>query len=444
MAKFKVSDFNNKHFLALAGNLVTAVMAIVLMGLLTRSLSMADMGAWFYFMMICGLGDAARNGLLGTATIKFYAGAAPERAREVLGSVWFLAVALSATLMLVDLAFMPFMGSVTSPMLVSSVRWFGVTFLSSLPFNVILWILVADEQYGKVLWLRLINSGGMIVYAAVLILLGKMTLEAMLWGNFVTFCVASAVGLVWRLGKVGSFFHRSWHCVKEIIRYGKYTMGTTFISRLFGSADTNIIPFLLGPAALAIYSVALNIMQGVEIILRTFIGTGMSGMAIAYNNNDEHQAAYIMKKYSGMLTLAFIPMALLGFVFSGLAIDILGGHKYMGTEAANILRIFLFISILYPVDRFIGATLDIIHKPIINLYKVIIMLVFAVAGDFIFISIFKNLYGVALATFCTTVAGILYGYTNLNKYLKVPMGDIFNLGYDEMKLFVQKMAGKMR
>lgn len=444
MAGFKISDFNNKHFLALSGNVVTAVLAIVLMGLLTRYLSLDDMGAWFYFLMVCSLGDAVRNGLLSTATIKFYAGTSRERGQEVLGSVWLLALVITGFLVLLDLAFVPFIHTIPNPMLVASIRWFGITFISSLPFNYILWVLMADEQYGKILWLKLINSGGMIIYAIVLILLGKMTLEAMLWGNFLTFCLASLCGLLWGLGRIGTLLHRSWVCTMELVRYGKYTMSTTFISRLLGSADTNIIPFMLGPGALAVYGVALTLMQGVEIILRSFVGTGMSGMAIAYNNDNTHQVGYIVKKYSGMLTIAFIPLTILVFFAADLAIYILSGHKYVGTEAANIFRIYMVLALFYPLDRFIGATLDIIHKPKINLYKVFIMLFFAVVGDYVGILIFKNLYGVVAASYFTTLSGIIFGYIYLNKYLKVPLGDIFSLGWGEMKVFVQKMAGKVR
>jgi O-antigen/teichoic acid export membrane protein len=395
-------------------------------------------------MMICSIGDAVRNGLLGTATIKFYAGTSPERGKEVLGSIWFLALIVTGALVLVDMAFMPFIHSIQNQMLLTSIRWFGITFISSLPFTFIFWVLVAEEKYGKILWLRLVNSGSMIIYTIILILLRKMTLEAMLWCNFLTNCLTSVVGFLYGFGRVSTFFHRSRSCIMELVRYGKYTMGTNFVSRLLGSTDTNIIPFMLGTNMLAIYGVALTLMQGVEIILRTFVGTGMSGMAIAYNNGNEHQTGYIMKKYTGMLTIAFVPLAFLVFIFADTAIAILGGHKYIGTAAANIFRIYMVLALFYPLDRFIGATLDIIHKPKINLYKVLIMLAFAIVGDYTGILIFKNLYGVVVASFFTTLSGMIFGYIYLNKYLKVPLNDILSLGYSEMKVFLRKMLLKIK
>jgi O-antigen/teichoic acid export membrane protein len=424
MARVKISDLNNKHFLALGGNVFMAIMAIVVTGLLTRSLSMADLGAWFYLNMVCALADATRNGLLGTAVIRFYAGTSRTRGQEVLGSVWFLSIAVTAIFVLINAAFLPFLPHLNNEVLATSIKWFGATVVSTMPFNIIFSILTAEERYGKILLLRLINYGSMIIYMIALVALEKMTLENFLWCNFLTNCLCSMVGLAWGLGQASSFFHRSWACIFELVRYGRYTMGTTFVSRLFSSADTNIIPFLLGPGALAVYGIALTLMGGVEIILRSFVGTGLSGMAIAYNHNDHEHTAYIMKKYTGMLTLAFIPLSVLVLVFAGPAISILGGRNYTHTDAAGLFRIFMFIAWLYPLDRFIGATLDIIHKPKINFYKVLIMLAFSVAGDFLFISLFHNLYGVALATFCTTLAGIIFGYTHLNRFIKVPLPGI--------------------
>ena len=444
MAKFKISDLRNKHFLSLAGNGVIAVLGFVLIALVARTLSKTDAGTWFFFLMICALGDAVRNGFLGTATIKFYAGAEPVRAQEVLGSVWYVALVTTAILVLLNIAFIPFLPSIKNDALVISVRWFGATFISSLPFNLMFWILVAEEKYGKILWLRLINSGSMILYIIVLLLLHKMTLEALLWCNFLTNCLASVVGLLWGLGRVRTFFRRSRQCTMELVNFGKYSLGSTLASRLLGSTDTFFITFMLDTAALAEYTLPVRLMELVEFILRSFVSTGMSGMAIAYNNKNEHQTKYIFKKYTGMLTIAFVPLTIFVLIFSGLIMHILGGYKYVGSESANIFRILMVLALFYPLDRFIGVTLDIIHKPKLNLYKVFIMLAFAIAGDYLGLIIFKNIYGIAFASFFTLFSGVVFGYINLNKYLKVPLYDVLGLGYSEMKGFLQRLLFKMR
>ena len=443
MARFKLSNFKNKHFLALAGNAVIAVFAILMMAILFRSLGKTDVGLWFFFLTIYNLGDAVRSGFLGTATIKFYAGTTRERGQEVLGSVWYLATIITALLVLLDVLSLPLLHFVTNDGLVLAIKWFGVTFISSLPFNLIFWILVAEERYDKILWLRMINSVSMILYIIVLVFLHKMTLEALMWCNLLTNCLTSAVGMLWGFSKIGTLAKRTNECTGELVRFGKYSLGSTAASKLLNSTDNFVISFFLGPAALAVYSIPIKLMEIVEFPLRSFVGTGMSAMANAFNNDNLPQTRHIMKKYSGMLIMAFIPLTLGTLIFADVAVGLLGGGQYKGTEAANIFRIFMVLALVYPIDRFIGVTLDIIHKPKINFQKVLIMLAFAVIGDLGGVLIFKNLYGIAIGSYLTIYSGVIFGYVQLNRHLEIPAKDIITTGFNETRMFLKdKLFGK--
>ena len=108
----KLSSLKNKHILALIGNIVIAGFGILTIALLARVMSKDDMGVYFFFFIVYNLADAIRNGLLTTATIKFYAGAAPERAQTVLGSVWYLALGLTVAMLLINLGAVPFMHTI--------------------------------------------------------------------------------------------------------------------------------------------------------------------------------------------------------------------------------------------------------------------------------------------------------------------------------------------
>ena len=76
--------------------------------------------------------------------------------------------------------------------------------------------------------------------------------------------------------------------------------------------------------------------------------------------------------------------------------------------------------------------------------KVIIMLVVNVAGDFAGIAIFHNLYGVALASILTFLAGVIYGYWVLRKYLNFTMFGIVKMGFVETKCLIVELIGKYR
>jgi O-antigen/teichoic acid export membrane protein len=432
----KLSTLNNKHVLALVGNIVIAGFGILVIAVLSRYMAEPqDLGIWFFFFYIYNLADAVRNGLLTTATVKFYAGAAPERANAVLGSVWFLAILLTAGMVLINLAALPFLPNIHNQEIEVLIQWFGLTVISSLTYNITFWILVADENYTRILWLRLLNSGSTVLSFAVLAFLHKATLFNVLLANFSTNCLTSIVCIVMGYSKVNMLFKRTKAVTAELFNFGKFSLSSTISSYLLGAANGLIVNGLLGPTALAVFTIPNRLMEIVEIPLRSFVGTGMSAMATAYNTNNMYHLTFVSKKYAGMLTLVFIPLAIITFFGADLGIWVLGGSHYLSTAAPNILRMMMFIAVLYPIDRFNGVTLDIINQPKINVYKVILMGVVNISVAFISILLLKNIYGVVAATFCTTVAGIIFGYHHLRKHLNYTIRDILSLGFIELKNF---------
>ena len=165
----KLTDLKNKHFLALTGNLVISVFSLITMSLLYRSLSKQEVGIWFLFLGIQSLAEAIRAGFLSTAAVKFYAGTEKSRGDVVLGSVWFIALFITFTLVLLNGCLLLFLTFIHKPDTIIILKWIGITFISSLPFTVPIWILMADEDYTNLLWLRLVNSISMFIIIVILI-----------------------------------------------------------------------------------------------------------------------------------------------------------------------------------------------------------------------------------------------------------------------------------
>jgi O-antigen/teichoic acid export membrane protein len=166
----------------------------------------------------------------------------------------------------------------------------------------------------------------------------------------------------------------------------------------------------------------------------------MSSIANAYNRNNRNEMAYILQKYAGTLTLALIPVSILAFFLADLAVSLLGGVKYVGSDAANMYRIFMLFAMFYPVDRFIAVTLDMVHKPQINLIKVIIMLVLNIAGDVIGMSVLGNLYGVAISTVLPLCFGMAFGYYYLRREMSFKFSRIFIFGYIQIRHILKQYS----
>ena len=442
MPSFNLAKFRNKHFLSLVGNVVMSMFGLLLFGILYKAFSKDDMGTWIYFMATQGLLDSIRNGFLGTATIKFYAGAEKGRASDVLGSVWFLAIAVTGLMCLLNLGALAFLPIISDFPTIITIKWVGITMLSSLPYSVIFWKLQADERYDTILWMRFINSGSTILSFVVLIYLHQFTLtNALLW-NFITNSLTSVVGMVANLGGFHHMRARTKATVMEVLHFGKYSLASSLSSSLLGAVNTYMINFMLGPAAVAVYGVANKLMELVEIPLRSFVGTGISGMAAAFNQNNMHQVKYIMNKYAGMLTWAFIPLAIGTFFLADIPVNILSSGKYAGTEAANIFRILMVIAIFYPIDRFNGVALDVIHQPKVNFYKVQVMLFVKIVGNFVCIYLMHSIYGVPISGAFTVLAGLVFGYIRLRKYMDLSVTGIMSSGWYELRQLGLKVIGK--
>lgn len=278
-----------------------------------------------------------------------------------------------------------------------------------------------------------------------MILLHRMNLTTVILINFICNALVSLVCIAAGWSRIRSFGKRTKESIREIFHFGKYSVGTSISTNLLRSSDSFIIMVVLGPAgpaALAMYNIPMRLMEIIEIPLRSFLATGMPALSEAFNKNQKDKVAEIMEKYAGMLTLALIPVSLLAIGLADIAVRIIGGDKYMGTHAVSVYRIFMSFAMFYPIDRFLGVTLDIIHKPRINFFKVLVMLATNIIFDFIGIYIFGNINGVALATLFTFLSGVAFGYYWLRKYLDFTMRGIFTTGYRELRGLIKNTLPK--
>ena len=433
-----IKKINNKYFFSFIGNISMSVLSMVVVAILFRLLAKEDVGYWFFFQTLFVLLDTFRTGFLQIALITFYTGAERKRANEVIGSIWFLAICITAILVLINVAFLPFINIFTNTAFVVTIKWFGLTFLATLPSSIASWILQADQRFDRLLILRIFSQGSFIISLSFLFFYKEIDLDHLLLINFLSSLLVSFITIILKWTHFNLFFSRTWQCIKEIYNFGKFSVGTTISANLLRSSDTFIITFLLGPAALAIYNIPIRLLELIEIPIRSTVATGMSSMASAFNRNNYKEVVYILQKYAGALFFAFIPLAIGGIIFADIAVSLLGGGKYVNTEAANVYRIMMVLAVFYPIDRFIGVSLDIIHQPKINFIKVILMLMLNVIGDFIGIYTFGNLYGVALSTLLPLIVGMFFGYYHLNKFIPFRFSRIFVFGFIQIRFYSKR------
>ncbi|WP_183559199.1 oligosaccharide flippase family protein [Mucilaginibacter sp. SP1R1] len=433
----------NKHTLSLASNAIMPVLGMAILSLMARYLSKPDFGDYIFFLIIFTLADTFRTGFLQTSLIKYYAGTDAKTAGNFAGSAWYLGFIIVLTFGIGNLLFYFFYFGVNPNMLVI-LKWFSLIYFVTLPTAMATWILQAEERFDKLFLIQLINQGGFFIMVLLLILFQRANFQNAIYCYFFNNVITSIITISAGWSKIKSINSKSWASVKELAHFGKYSVGTSISSYLLRSSDTFIIKLMFKSELLAVYYIPQRLMEIFEIPLRAFISTALPVMSAAVNRDDKKYVSYIMKKYAGMLTIALIPIAVVSFIAADLVIGLLFGGKYLHSDAGNIFRIFMCFVMLLPIDRFFGITLDIINKPHLNMIKVFIMLTVNVTGDFLGIFIFHSLYGVAIASIFTFFSGAIFGYWALKKNLQFSIGDIFKLGYLELKELLGILYQKLR
>jgi O-antigen/teichoic acid export membrane protein len=434
-----LSSFKNIHFQSLLGNGVMSVFGMVTIAILYRALSVKEIGIYVFFMTILGLIDTFRSGFLTNSFIKFYSGTVNDRANEVAGSAWCLAIAITGISIFVNILTFFASSFIENEGMILCLRYFSLISVVTLPSFMANLVVQGDKRFDRLLWLRLINQ---ILFTGIVIFLTfmkKSTLTSIVVTYILTNLIASLAAAVMGWTKIGSIRYFSKATFMDLFHFGKYSVGSSVSSNLFKVTDTFFINFFLGPAALAIYNLGGRLMQIIEIPLLSFAASGMPSLSEHYNKNQKAEMMYVMKKMIGMLSVAIVGLALISMIFAEPIIALIGGEKYIHTAAPNLFRIFMSMAILYPVDRFFALTLDVIHLPKINFYKLLIMLALNLLADYIGISIFKSVYAIAVANIFPILVSIIIAYVPLNRHLNFNFWNIYVVGYKEGILFVKHL-----
>ncbi|WP_345952378.1 oligosaccharide flippase family protein [Mucilaginibacter sp. PAMB04168] len=445
LAKLKpiLEKLKNPHIVNLIGTAIMQVLNLIQIAILFNYLSIETMGVWFFFQGTIGLVDTLRAGLITTAFITSYSGTTKERAAEVAGSAWYLSLLITGIFVIINLVYLSTSIHIKDGGLDLFLKWFGLVFVITLPSFIASCVAQAEQRFDRLLYIRAISTVLSITMVLTLILTKALNLNTAIYVGFAAGGITSLMTIVLGWARLGTIANKSITTVKALFAFGKYSVGTSLGSNLFRYSDTSIINFMLGPSSLAIYNLGLRLMELVEVPLRSFAATVMPPLSAAYNQDNKYHVIYLLKKYAGLLTILLIPVVIGSLLFAEIAIWIVD-KKYLSTEAANVLRVFMSFALLYPVERFMALTLDAINQPRVNAVKLVFMLIANVVGDFVGVWVFGNIYGVALATILPILTGMIISYSWLQRYMKFDLWDVYKIGWLETQWLIKDSLAMLR
>lgn len=432
----------NHQFLSLASNITVAFFNVVSVALLFRVLPVHEIGMWVFFSSSVGLADSFRAGFLITALIRTCAGASVQRTKEAVGSAWVIALCITAILALLNLAVWLVYKHVPDGDMALLLRWFGIALVATLPSFMTISLAQASMRFDRILYVRLFSQG-LFVFNIILLLLTKTTtLDNVVYCYVLSSVITSLFTLTLGWTDLRALRHRTKACIQEFVHFGKYNVGSYVCTSLLRSSDTLLINFVLGPTALAVYNLAGRFSEVIEIPLRSIIVATAPTLAAAFNQQRLDVVADVLRRKAGILTWLFTPVILGIILLADVPILLIGGLKYQHTEAANLLRISMAMALLYPIDRFVGVTLDVLNRPQLNLIKVLLMLFVNIAGNIVALTVSKGVYGVALVSVVTLLVGFGFEYFQLKKFLKISFLHIISSGLKETQEVINRILAK--
>jgi O-antigen/teichoic acid export membrane protein len=434
------------NFLSLVGNLTISFFGIAGFALLARSFQMEVFGEWVLFISSAAFIEMFRYGIINTAIVRYLSGADPDERIKFIGSNGLIGII--ATLIICILLYVclfTFYNSIHNSGYELFFKWYPLLAFINLPMNTALVIMQADLKFGRILFIRSIESVGFFFVVVINFFFLHMSLFQLVMTFLIIDAINSVICVLMGWDGLKYITKATKHTTRVLLNFSKYTTFTLIGTNLLRSADTFIISFSpLGTAAVALYSIPMKLTELQQIPLRSFAATAFPKLSKASMQKNVAEVKEIFYTYSGAMTYLFIFISLVTFVFANLFILVLGGRQYLGTDpvtgfnAATILRIFSVYGLLLPIDRMTGIGLDSINKPNINFLKVLYMVIANVIGDLIAIFIFKSLSLVAVASVFFTTIGIWVGFYYLNKELSLNYRRIFTSGIDFYKMLYGK------
>ena len=422
----KKNETKRNASLSLFGNLLYSVLGFVGIALLARSLALSEYGDWVIYLTAGSLLEMMRLGFMHTALVRFSSGSSEREQKEYIASGWIIGILFSLILSFTIFGiFLVVYFFEIKTSYYYFLMYYPIFTMIGLPISVSLSILQFRMQFAKILRMRFTNmSLNILVFLSAYIF--KLHVETVIQLHLMSTFTSSLNAIYNKWSGIEHIKLYSKTKMKELMNFGKFSLGTLIGTNLLKSADTFILGLTLGAESAALYSVPLKLTETFEILLRSIVSVALPKMSSYSVKNQNHEVKRVFQDYSGMLTFIYIPVMLFCFIFAEYLLGILGGPEYV--QMAHVFRVFCFYGLLLPIDRFTGVTLDCINLPSYNFRKVVVMTLFNIAFDILVLQFTNDLRWVAFGTILTAAIGIVLGIKFLNKSFHTTIFSILKSG----------------
>jgi O-antigen/teichoic acid export membrane protein len=423
-----------KNVHSLLFQIVSAGLGFASFIILAQYLTKYDFGMWVLYFTAYGFLNMLRNGITHVAVVRTLSGANDLVKGKIIGSNWVLNFTFAAGMsILVLLSFFVFKNPIEQSGYYYFFKYFPILVIVNIPLLNAITLLQADQKFSILLLIRSFEGGLFVLFLLVNIYLWKFNIEKIIIIQLLIIGLTSFIIVIKGYDGIKYFRQANKEISRKILSFGKFSTGSFLGSNLLKSADTFIIGLsaFLGPNGVAVISIPLKFIEILEIPVRSFSLTLLPRLSKFSIENNMQKLKQLFYSHTGALTILFIPILIVCYIFADDIMTLLGGAEYHDTGI--ILRVYTIYGILLPIDRFTGIALDSINKPNKNFIKIMLMATANIIGDLIAVFLFKSLILVAVVTILFTLLGIIVGIYFLNKEIGIESKRILIEGFSFYK-----------
>jgi lipopolysaccharide exporter len=400
---------------------------------MVRVLPVKDIGVWGLFLSVTTVLELLRNGFIRNPMITHMVSAPSDEERgKIITASWVLhsiLTAVSSIALFIGAKYLAAFWNVPEIIILFYVYILrGVVLVPCLQFE---YLQQSQFNFKAIFWANVARTAPVGIYiTAKFIQLRWMgtgeapTLYDISIVQLIAAIASLAVGYFYLKGSTIIFPTVDWKSVRILSGFGKYTLGTTISSMLIKSTDTWMIGRMISTIGVAMYNPALRISNLIEVptLAVASLAYPQVNKKMKDGGNEGVQDLYI--KSVSIILAMMLPGIIPLYIFSDFIIETIFGKNYM--DAAPILRVTIFFTLIIPFNRQFGTVMDALKRPKINFYLLVMMAVINVILNYFLLKSFGGPIGAAYGTLLSYIIIfilnqiILYRMYGINTYKVFP------------------------
>lgn len=333
--------------------------------LMVRALSKADFGIWSLYLTLAAIVELIRVGLIQNALVRFLSIHTEKDLQAEISTASLtisLVQSIGSTVMLLGIGWVVTHFWNLAPLDKMLAIYVLSTFVMSLSHH-FLAIQQAHLQFHGTFFANLARHSSLFAYVAFIYFSPHHThdLVSIVWAQFGSILLGALVAVITGFRVARFSRHISFSRIRELVRYGKYIVGTYFSTSMIKTIDQVMLGAMVSPVGVASYSTAMRIAHLVEVPIQSIAAVVFPQSARRMKSQGPEAIRRIYEKSVGVILAMIIPGALFVALFAEWVLVFVAGPRYIDT--VPILQLVMLYALLLPFSRQFGTIVESIGKP---------------------------------------------------------------------------------